>query len=53
MGILKPVVKQVLQRLVKKYNRNFKELNFETQLLPANYFTTFPAVTTVNVKKKR
>ena len=40
-------------RHVKEYNRNFKELNLETQLLPANYFTTFPAVSTVIVKKKR
>ena len=38
-------------RHVKEYNRNFKELNLVTQLLPANYFTTFPAVSTVVVKK--
>jgi len=38
-------------RHVKEYNRNFKELGLQTQLLPAQYFTTFPAVSTVIVKK--
>jgi arsenite methyltransferase len=33
-------------RHVKQYNRNFKELGLETQ------FTTFPAITTVIVKKQ-
>lgn len=38
-------------RHVKEYNRNFKELGLQTQLLPARYLTTFPAITTVIVKK--
>jgi ubiquinone/menaquinone biosynthesis C-methylase UbiE len=38
-------------RHVKEYNRNFKELGLQTQLLPAQYLTTFPAITTVIVKK--
>ncbi len=38
-------------RHVKEYNRNFKDLGLQTQLLPAQYFTTFPAITTVIVKK--
>ena len=38
-------------RHVKEYNRNFRELGFQTQLLPARYLTTFPAITTVIVKK--
>lgn len=38
-------------RHVKEYNRNFMELGLQTQLLPAQYLTTFPAITTVIVKK--
>jgi ubiquinone/menaquinone biosynthesis C-methylase UbiE len=38
-------------RHVKEYNRNFKDLGLQTQLLPAQYLTTFPAVSTVIVKK--
>lgn len=38
-------------RHVKEYNQNFKELGLKTELLPAAYLTTFPAVTTLIVKK--
>jgi ubiquinone/menaquinone biosynthesis C-methylase UbiE len=38
-------------RHVKEYNRNFKALGLQTQLLPAQYLTTFPAISTVIVKK--
>lgn len=39
-------------RHVKQYNVNFKELGLQTKLLPAQYLTTFPAISTVIVKKK-
>ena len=38
-------------RHVKEYQRNFNELGLKTKYLPANYFTTFPAVGMVVVTK--
>jgi len=51
--VLKPGGTAVISdwRHVKEYNKNFKGLGLQTTLLPANYFTTFPAVSTVIVKK--
>lgn len=51
--VLKPGGTAIISdwRHVKEYNRNFKELGLQTQLLPAQYLTTFPAITTVIVKK--
>jgi len=51
--VLKPGGTAIISdwRHVKQYNRNFQELGLETRLLPAQYFTTFPAITTVIVKK--
>jgi len=36
---------------VKQYYANFKQLGLTAKLLPANYLTTFPAVSTVIVSK--
>ena len=36
---------------VKEYNQHFIALGLRTELLPAAYFTTFPAITTLIVKK--
>jgi len=51
--VLKPGGTAVISdwRHVKEYNKNFKELGLKTELLTANYFTTFPAITTVIIKK--
>lgn len=51
--VLKPGGTAVISdwRHVKQYYHNFKELGVHAQLLPAEYFTTFPAVSTVVVKK--
>jgi arsenite methyltransferase len=38
-------------RHMKEYKGNFNELGLQTTLLPANYFTTFPAVGILVVKK--
>ena len=51
--VLKPGGTAIISdwRHVREYNKNFKQLGVQTQLLSANYFTTFPAITTVIVKK--
>lgn len=51
--VLKPGGTAVISdwRHVKEYTLNFKQLGLETRLLSARYFTTFPAITTVIVKK--
>lgn len=54
LRVLKPGGTAIISdfRHVKQYRENFDELGVTTKLLPANYFTTFPAITTLIVKKQ-
>jgi len=52
--VLKPGGTAVISdfRHVKEYYNNFKVIGLDAKLLPANYFTTFPAISTVIVSKQ-
>jgi arsenite methyltransferase len=51
--VLKPGGTAIISdfRHVAEYKRNFDELGLNTKKLPANYLTTFPAISMVIVTK--